>query len=217
MRSPSSSPARHENPVEALIPTGWYPSAVATSAGGGRVFVVNRKSPPGPNPQGCAPELAIYRGQPNACGAANQYIYQLEKAGLLEFPLPDERALATATMQVAANIGLPGAAERAAADARMAEIRARVKHVVFIIKENRTYDQVLGDLDIGNGDPHLAILGEALVAQSSSPRPPVRDPRQFLRFRRGVGDRLVMVYGGPRDGPAREDRPGELRGPRACL
>ena len=151
-----------ENPIEGLIPTGWYPSAVATSAGGRRVFVANRKSPAGPNARGCAPELAIYRGQPNACGAANQYVYQLEKAGLLEFPLPDDHALATATMQVAANIGLPGAAERNAADARMAEIRARVKHVVFIIKENRTYDQVLGDLDIGNGDPHLAILGGAL-------------------------------------------------------
>ena len=44
----------------------------------------------------------------------------------------------------------------------MAQVRTRVKHVVFIIKENRTYDQVLGDLEIGNGDPHLAILGRAL-------------------------------------------------------
>jgi DNA-binding beta-propeller fold protein YncE len=148
--------------VEALIPTGWYPSAVATSAPGGRVFVVNRKSPPGPNPQGCAPELAIYRGQPNACGAANQYIWQLEKAGLLQFALPNQRQLTATTLQVASNIGLPGAGERAAAEARMTAIRQRIKHVVFIIKENRTYDQVLGDLDIGNGDPHLAILGRTL-------------------------------------------------------
>ena len=152
-----------ENPVQALIPTGWYPSSVATDANGSRVFVVNRKSPPGPNPQGCPPELAIYRGQPEACGAANQYIYQLEKSGLLEFALPDEHGLAAMTLQVAENIGLPGAAERAAADARMAEIRKSVKHVVFIIKENRTYDQILGDLEIGNGDPHLAILGGALT------------------------------------------------------
>ncbi|MEA3058324.1 MAG: hypothetical protein QOF34_1139 [Sphingomonadales bacterium] len=155
-------PAADGNPVEGLIPTGWYPSAVATSAGGRRVFVVNRKSPPGPNPEGCPPELAIYRSQPQACGSANQYIYQLEKAGLLEFPLPGLHALAATTMQVAANIGLPGAKERATADARMAQIRARVKHVVFIIKENRTYDQVLGDLDLGNGDPHLALLGGML-------------------------------------------------------
>ena len=148
--------------VEALIPTGWYPSAVAADASGGRLFVVNRKSPPGPNPRACGPALAAYRGQPNACGAANQYIFQLEKAGLLQLPMPAARALAATTMQVAQNIGLPGAKERAAAESRMAAIRKRIRHVVFIIKENRTYDQVLGDLEVGNGDPHLAILGGAL-------------------------------------------------------
>ena len=148
--------------VQGLIPTGWYPSAVAVSRSGRRIFIANRKSPPGPNPQGCAPMLAIYRGQPSACGAANQYIYQLEKAGLLQAPMPGARALAATTLQVARNIGLPQADRRAAAEARMAAIRARIKHVVFIIKENRTYDQVLGDLEVGNGDPHLAILGQAL-------------------------------------------------------
>ena len=156
------APAAGGAVVTGLVPTGWYPSAVASAGGGARVFVANRKSPPGPNPQGCAPRLAIYRGQPDACGAANQYIFQLEKGGLLQFPMPGDRALAATTVQAAANIGLSQAATRAAADARMAAIRARVKHVVFIIKENRTYDQVLGDLDIGNGDPHLAILGRAL-------------------------------------------------------
>ncbi|WP_246848195.1 bifunctional YncE family protein/alkaline phosphatase family protein [Sphingomonas beigongshangi] len=156
------APSAGGGAVTGLVPTGWYPSAVATSADGARVFVVNRKSPPGPNPNGCAPQLAIYRGQPNACGAANQYIFQLEKAGQLQFPMPRDTVLAATTLQVAANIGLPGGADRAAAEARMAAIRARIKHVVFIIKENRTYDQVLGDLEIGNGDPHLAILGRAL-------------------------------------------------------
>ena len=152
-------PNARENAVQALFPTGWYPSGVATSADGRRVFVINRKSPPGPNLRGCPPEVASWRRQAAACGSANQYIYQLEKAGLLELPMPDARALAATTLQVAANIGLPGAAARQAAEARMAEVRKRVKHVIFIIKENRTYDQVLGDLDIGNGDPHLAILG----------------------------------------------------------
>ncbi|MFX5862039.1 hypothetical protein ABTE64_18090, partial [Acinetobacter baumannii] len=60
------APSANGASVQAVMPTGWYPSAVATDAGGKRVFVVNRKSPPGPNPQGCAPRLAIYRGQPNA-------------------------------------------------------------------------------------------------------------------------------------------------------
>jgi len=49
-----------------------------------------------------------------------------------------------------------------AADASvMAAVRTAVKPVIFIIKENRTYDQVLGDLEIGNGDPALAEFGEA--------------------------------------------------------
>jgi DNA-binding beta-propeller fold protein YncE len=148
--------------VDGLVPTGWYPSAVATSADGGRVFVVNRKSPPGPNPLGCAPKLAVVKAQPTACGAANQYIFQLEKAGLLHFPMPTAAALATTSRQVARNIGLDNEAARTAADATMAAVRQRIKHVIFIVKENRTYDQVLGDLPVGNGDPKLAILGEAL-------------------------------------------------------
>lgn len=149
--------------VDGLVPTGWYPSAVATSADGSRVFVVNRKSLPGPNPLGCAPKLAVVKAQPTACGAANQYIFQLEKAGLLHFPMPGTAALASTSRQVAKNIGLDNDAARAAADATMAAVRQRIKHVIFIVKENRTYDQVLGDLPVGNGDPKLAILGAALA------------------------------------------------------
>ena len=148
--------------VEGLVPTGWYPSAVAADRSGARIFVANRKSPPGANPLGCAPQLATIKAQANACGAANQYIFQLEKAGLLDFPLPQGKVLAQTSLQVAANIGLDGAARRAEAERRVATLRPTIRHVVFIIKENRTYDQVLGDLDIGNGDPHLAILGQAL-------------------------------------------------------
>ena len=210
-------PGASENAVEGLISTGWYPSAVATSAGGKQVFVVNRKSPPGPNPKGCAPELAIYRGQPDACGGENQYIYQLEKAGLLEFPMPDQHALAATTLQVAANIGLPNASERDAADARMAQIRARVKHVIFIIKENRTYDQVLGDLAVGNGDPHLALLGWGLSPNHHRLARQFVTLDNFYEFGRGFSDGMVLVHRGPGDGHARENRAGELRWPRPCL
>lgn len=156
------TPDRAGAAVAGLVPTGWYPSAVATSRDGRRVFVVNRKSPPGPNPLGCVPALAEVKSQHDACGAANQYIYQLEKAGLLQFPLPTPHALVATTLRVADNVGLTAAPARAAADARMAAIRARIRHVVFIVKENRTYDQVLGDLPVGNGDPSLAILGARL-------------------------------------------------------
>lgn len=151
-----------EGRVEAVLPTGWYPSAVGVSRKGDRLFIANRKSPPGPNPQGCAPQTAVSQAQPRACGAANQYIFQLEKAGLLEFPLPDDKGLADASLQVAENIGLGNREARAEAEARLAALRTSIKHVVFIVKENRTYDQVLGDLPRGNGEPSLAILGKRL-------------------------------------------------------
>jgi DNA-binding beta-propeller fold protein YncE len=146
--------------VVGLVPTGWYPSASATSRDGKQIFVVNRKSVPGPNPKGCAPKRAVSKAQPDACGGANQYIFQMEKAGLLQFPAPSQAALAKATLQVADNIGLTQSKARAEAEAKMAALRAKIKHVIYIVKENRTYDQVLGDLEIGNGDPSLAILGE---------------------------------------------------------
>ena len=148
--------------IQGMVPTGWYPSAVATDKSGTRVFVVNRKSPPGPNPLGCKPKLASIKSQGTACGKDNQYIYQLEKAGLLSFPMPSAQALGQTTAQVAGNLGVNDKAARAAAARTMATLRTRIKHVVFIVKENRTYDQVLGDLPVGNGDPSLAILGRRL-------------------------------------------------------
>jgi len=154
----------HDGPprVLGLIPTAWYPSAVATSADGRRLFIANRKSPPGPNPQGCEPMTAVVHGQPNACNGANQYVFQLEKAGLLSLPTPSPQTLARLTQQVGDNIGVSSSGARAQAEQFMAALRTHIQHVIFIVKENRTYDQVLGDLPIGNGDPRLAILGEGL-------------------------------------------------------
>jgi hypothetical protein len=59
-------------------------------------------------------------------------------------------------------------AESASDAAVMAAVRRGVTHVIFIIKENRTYDQVLGDLANGsNGDPRLTEFGEAINLQPS--------------------------------------------------
>jgi DNA-binding beta-propeller fold protein YncE len=155
------TPSQKDAKVQGLIPTGWYPSGVAAARG--FIYVANRKSPPGPNPQGCQPRVSVQRAQPEACGASNQYIYQLEKAGLLQIPAPGLKSLAALTIRVADNTGLGAQTTRAADAALMARLRARIHHVVFIIKENRTYDQVLGDLDRGNGDPRLALLGEHIT------------------------------------------------------
>jgi YVTN family beta-propeller protein len=142
--------------VIGLIPTGWYPNAVALGKDGATLYVANGKSPAGPNAEAC-------RTPANPkCQAANQYVLQLEKAGLLSMPLPSHTALPRLTRQVAANNNFPIAGRAAAHDAVMKALRARIRHVIYVIKENRTYDQVLGDLEIGNGDPKLALFPNAI-------------------------------------------------------
>jgi len=145
--------------VVGLIPTGWYPNSVSFSADGKWVYVVNGKSPTGPNPG-----LCYSSGPPThkSCFASSQYNPQLIKAGFQSFPRPTTEQLKTLTAQAATNNRF-SSTESANDAAVMAAVRQGVKHVIFIIKENRSYDQVLGDLEIGNGDPDLAEFGQPLT------------------------------------------------------
>jgi YVTN family beta-propeller protein len=146
--------------VVGLIPTGWYPNSVSFSGDGNSVYVVNGKSPTGPNPGFCYGGYGP-PGSPN-CMGSNQYNPQLIKAGVQTFPRPGMAQLTTLTAQVAVNNRFSSTASASDA-AVMAAVRNGVQHVIFIIKENRTYDQVLGDLEIGNGDPELAHFGQAVT------------------------------------------------------
>lgn len=145
--------------VVGLIPTGWYPNSVSFSGDGSWVYVVNGKSPTGPNPA-----MVYSYGPPTHTNGykTNEYNPQLVKAGLQSFPRPKPEQLATLSAQVAKNNRFSHT-ESAADAAVMAAVRKGVRHVIFIIKENRTYDQILGDLEIGNGDPSLAEFGKALT------------------------------------------------------
>jgi len=148
-----------EHHVAALIPTGWYPNSV--SAAGSMLYVVNGRSNVGPNPQGCA-HHRLTSAETAKCYAANRYVLQLSKAGFLSLPVPPASDYARLTGIVAANNGY--ATRESEDDARlMAELRKRIKHVIYIVKENRTYDQVLGDLGKGNGDPKLTLFGRAIT------------------------------------------------------
>ena len=77
-------------------------------------------------------------------------------------PVPDAGELLRLTLQVAANNHFPSMAVRQRNADLMASLRQRIRHAVYIVKENRTYDQVLGDLDVGNGDPQLTLLPEPI-------------------------------------------------------
>ncbi|MDB5447055.1 MAG: hypothetical protein JWQ97_2372, partial [Phenylobacterium sp.] len=149
--------------VVGLIPTGWYPTGVAMRPDGRRIYVINGKSNAGPNPGACRASLSPEKAAEHACTAANAYVWQLEKAGFLTLPTPSPAELGALTRQVARNNRLPGARDDRQAEAVMAFLRGRIRHVVYVVKENRTYDQVLGDLEVGNGDPRLALFGRAIT------------------------------------------------------
>jgi DNA-binding beta-propeller fold protein YncE len=148
--------------VVGLIPTGWYPTAVAVRPDGGQIYVVNSKSNAGPAPLTCRTNLETSKESQYACQGANQYVWQDEKAGFLTLPPPSPGSLAALTAQVAANNHV--ASRPSAADAaKIAFLRAHIHHVIYIVKENRTYDQVLGDLEVGNGDPRLTVFGAGMT------------------------------------------------------
>jgi YVTN family beta-propeller protein len=146
--------------VIGLIPTGWYPQSISVSRDGKTLYDVNSKSDPGPNPR--YDGVSVPKERYLAHQAANQYILQLEKAGLQAIPIPNRQELAWLTKRVAANDFLE-TVPNPQDELTMAALRRHIKHVIYIVKENRTYDQLLGDLDRGNGDPSLAEFGQVIT------------------------------------------------------
>lgn len=157
--------------VRGLIPTGWYPNSITVSADGRTLYVVDGKSVEGPNPGDCRNNngriAAAYT--PSGCqlvtdynGAENTYDLQLSKGELLSIPVPGRDALRKLTRQVATNNGFD-LHRHEEAEETMRALRGKIKHVIYIIKENRTYDQVLGDLPQGNGDPSLTQFPRPLT------------------------------------------------------
>ena len=155
--------------VKGLIPTGWYPNSVSVSTNGSILYVVNGKSNAGPNPQACRDKgsLAIGHGiGPGAeaeCNGANQYVWQLTKAGFLTLPLPRGDELEELTQQVAQNNQYGGDRDHNRGEEIMAELHKKVQHIIYIVKENRTYDQILGDLGKGNGDPAITVYPQPIT------------------------------------------------------
>src|SRR5262249_50981818 len=128
--------------VVGLIPTGWYPNSVSLNRGGTIMYVVNGKSNAGPNREGCRDKAAV-AGNDVPCNAANQYVWQLTKAGFSVIPTPKGGTLEDLTERVAKNNGF-SLAEANEESGIISFLRQRIKHVIYVVKENRTYDQVLG-------------------------------------------------------------------------
>ena len=158
--------------VTGLIPTAYAPKDIAFSQDGTWMYIINGKSNTGPNPTNLASNTAeitsiTYPGGNAAAAAAaragNQYQFQLEQASLVSARIPTAQQLGPLTAQVADNNGYSTPQSQADA-AVMAFVRKHIKHVIYIVKENRTFDQILGDLPNGaNADPALVQFGRALT------------------------------------------------------
>jgi YVTN family beta-propeller protein len=147
--------------IKGMIPTGWYPSGVEISKNGQQLYVANAKGfGAGPNPDGPKP----YSKTPTP---ADQYTGSMIKGTLSIIDVPDERQLGQYTKQVIENNGFDERDKvRVSSNTAQQVIPRRVgdpspiKHVIYIVKENRTYDQVFGNLGKGNGDPNLNLFGD---------------------------------------------------------
>ncbi len=147
--------------VIGLIPTGYWPNVVSVNGHGRMLYVVNGKSVPGANPGNCSSHDLSPDRLPQ-CAAKNQYILQLSKAGFLSLPVPPRHDLSELTRTVAANDHLYAKSDPDDTQL-MRALHRRIKHIIYIVRENRTYDQELGDLPVGNGDPSLAEFGKAIT------------------------------------------------------
>ena len=158
--------AKGKSVSKGFIPVGWYPTNVRVI--GSKIFVANGKgftsfaNPKGPQPVSRAVRSESHLGE----DTRGQYIGNLMKGTLSIIDTPNEADLAVYSRKVYANTPYKKEKELATDGEAGNPIPMKVggespiKHVFYILKENRTYDQVFGDIQEGNGDTTLCLFGE---------------------------------------------------------
>ena len=151
--------------VLGFIPSGWYPSALYLSPRK-RLYIGNSKGlSPHANPEGPHSPLALHRAK------QDQSIKHIQKGSVGIISVSGLRAqIKQWTKQVYDNVPYNDGLLLRAKPPKSPTIvpseiasGSPIKHVIYVIKENRTYDQVLGDMKQGNGDARLAIFGEQIT------------------------------------------------------
>jgi YVTN family beta-propeller protein len=147
-----------QSSLRGLIPVGWFPGGVAYDPGRKALCVANIK--------GIGSTKHLEPGDPVKFNS-HQYFGTLSLV-----PVPDKRELSRLTQTALQNLRyglLQEAKLPPRPDQPARPVPERVgepsvfKHVIYIIKENRTYDQVLGDVPQGTGDPSLCVFGEHIT------------------------------------------------------
>lgn len=133
-------------------PVGWYPVAVSVSLDRQQLYVISSKGTgSGPNADGSKGSGKQHRG--------GTYIGELEFGSLSVIPLGHESGLADGTVRVLHNNQIP---------TQDKQPLPRLKHVFLIVRENRTYDEILGDVEGSDGEPRLARWGMHGWAEESA-------------------------------------------------
>ena len=131
------------------IATGWYPTAVAVNRAHGVLYVADGKGESGhANPRLNAP----------AGTGPSQYVANQLVGSIRRIAIPDDAALARGLAEVR-----DLAQHEGIVPSRIVRAGGPIRHVVYIIKENRSYDQVLGDLAGADGDSSLVMFGERVT------------------------------------------------------
>ncbi|HEY0615137.1 MAG TPA: alkaline phosphatase family protein [Candidatus Elarobacter sp.] len=135
------------------IPTGWYPTALAVDGARGVLYVADAKGESGhPNPKFTPFPM------PMDGSGSPEYIAKQLTGSIRRIAIPDDAALARGLDDVrglAQHEPLPPSA--------IVRANGPIRHVVYVVKENRSYDQVLGDLKGADGDPRLMLFGERIT------------------------------------------------------
>ncbi len=148
--------------VLGFIPVGWYPTALQVSRDGKTLYVANGKGTRSlPNPKGPQPT--------KRSNAQTEHIGGLLLGTVSVIRVPDEAGLARYTTQVYQNVPYSEKTRLSTSFSGESSVPKRVgdkspiEHVIYVIKENRTYDQVFGDMKEGNGDASLTLFGEDIT------------------------------------------------------
>ena len=185
--------------VRGFIPTGQYPSAVAVV--GQTIFVGNGKGTGVENSSLIVNNSGRVPNTPNerfpeggGRRQGGQYSGSIVVGNISAVNAPDDPALARYTQQVMRNNGLLGPQR-----SRLFAGRSPIRHVIYIIKENRTYDQVFGDVAASgdgtkaDGDAALAIFGSSeAAARPDGKRQDITPNHRALALRFGLLDRFFV-------------------------
>ena len=167
-----------ESHSRGFIPTGWYPSVVRVI--NTKLYVANGKgfsslpNPYGPNPLGNKQAVMLHGGD-TAKPKQVQYIGGGLLMGTLSIiSIPSEKTLSDYSKAVYNNTPFKNVQLTYAQGEENNPIPRKIgdsspiKYVFYIIKENRTYDQVLSDMPQGNGDTSLLLFGRKITPNHHS-------------------------------------------------